>query len=74
MLVAAADDPTQALVFGELDTQGCFVATRVGPYGLEDIRAAASQATGIPASLREVMVRNSACGCPASRRSNSTPV
>src|SRR5437763_2290869 len=48
MVVAAADDPKQALVLGELDTQGCFVATKVGPYGLEDIRAAASQATGLP--------------------------
>src|SRR4051812_23183022 len=31
-------------------------------------------ATGVPASLREVMTFNSACGCCASRRSNSTPV
>ncbi|SIL75936.1 Uncharacterised protein [Mycobacteroides abscessus subsp. abscessus] len=31
-------------------------------------------ATGRPSSLREVMARNSACGCWDNRRSNSTPV
>src|SRR5207249_11957135 len=49
MVIAAGPGPKQAVVFGEIDTQGCFAAYKNGPYGLEDIRAAASRATGIPA-------------------------
>ena len=31
-------------------------------------------ATGMPSSLREVIAVNSACGCAANMRNNSTPV
>lgn len=42
-------NPADALVFVEIETQGYFTSYQQGPFGTEDIRKAAAEATGIPA-------------------------